>query len=80
MWAAEALKLALADRDVFYADPLFESVPLEALLSGEYSAMRRKLIDLEHASIELRPGDSMGQRRRAKGHSGFEKFAAEQGS
>ena len=60
--AVEALKLALADRDVFYADPLFESVPLEALLSGEYAAMRRKLIDLEHASLELRPGDPLGGR------------------
>ena len=60
--AVEALKLALADRDVFYADPLFESVPLEALLSGEYAVMRRKLIDLEHASLELRPGDPLGRR------------------
>jgi gamma-glutamyltranspeptidase/glutathione hydrolase len=56
----EALKLALADRDVFYADPLFESVPLEALLSGEYAAMRRMLIDMSHASLELRPGDPVG--------------------
>lgn len=56
----EALKLAMADRDVFYADPLFEKVPLEALLSGEYATMRRKLIDMAHASLELRPGDPAG--------------------
>ena len=53
----EALKLALADRDVFYADPLFQKVPTEALLSSEYTAMRRKLVELDRASQELRPGD-----------------------
>lgn len=58
--AVEALKLAFADRDVFYADPLFEKVPLEALLADEYTALRRKLIDPDHASLELRPGDPLG--------------------
>ena len=55
--AVEALKLAMADRDVFYADPLFEKVPVEPLLSSEYTAMRRKLIDVSRASQELQPGD-----------------------
>lgn len=54
---AEALKLALADRDVYYADPLFEDVPIRGLLSPEYASLRRDLIDLHHASLELRPGD-----------------------
>ena len=53
----EAMKLALADRDVYYADPLFVSVPGEALLSEEYAALRRKLIDPSRASLEQRPGD-----------------------
>jgi gamma-glutamyltranspeptidase/glutathione hydrolase len=58
----EALKLALADRDEYYGDPLFESVPLEALLSPQYVALRRPLIDPEHASLVLRPGDPEAKR------------------
>lgn len=53
----EAMKLALADRDVYYADPLFVDVPLETLLSKSYASLRRPLIDREHASREQRPGD-----------------------
>jgi gamma-glutamyltranspeptidase / glutathione hydrolase len=58
---AEAMKLALADRDEYYADPLFESVPLQSLLSENYAAMRRQLIT-ERASLERRPGDPLGMR------------------
>jgi gamma-glutamyltranspeptidase / glutathione hydrolase len=53
----ETMKLALADRDTFYADPLFAEVPLAALLSPEYAALRRGLIDPKNASLERRPGD-----------------------
>jgi gamma-glutamyltranspeptidase/glutathione hydrolase len=53
----EAMKLALADRDVYYGDPLFVSVPLSELLSPSYAALRRPLIDLRHASLVQRPGD-----------------------
>jgi gamma-glutamyltranspeptidase/glutathione hydrolase len=53
----EALKLALADRDVYYADPLFVSVPVQELLSTKYADLRRPLIDKSHASMEQRPGD-----------------------
>lgn len=56
----EAMKLALADRDVYYADPLFADVPLETLLSSAYADLRRGLIDPEHASLEQRPGDPRG--------------------
>lgn len=55
--AVEALKLALADRDVYYADPLFVSVPVEELLSAKYADLRRPLIDPKHASLAQRPGD-----------------------
>jgi gamma-glutamyltranspeptidase/glutathione hydrolase len=54
---AEALKLAFADRDAYYADPLFEDVPLRELLDPRYAARRRDLIDLRHASLVQRPGD-----------------------
>jgi gamma-glutamyltranspeptidase/glutathione hydrolase len=53
----EALKLALADRDAFYGDPDFTTVPAAGLLSERYAADRRRLIDPERASTEARPGD-----------------------
>ncbi len=57
---AEALKLAFADRDRYYGDALLGNVPLEALLSDEYTALRQPLIDLAAASTEIRPGDPLG--------------------
>ena len=53
----EAEKLGLADRDEYYGDPDFTNVPMQQLLSDQYTEMRRKLIDPKHASLELRPGD-----------------------
>ncbi|HEV8587518.1 MAG TPA: gamma-glutamyltransferase family protein [Pyrinomonadaceae bacterium] len=52
----EALKLGFADRDRFYGDTNFVRVPAQ-LLSKDYAAMRRKLIDAERASLDQRPGD-----------------------
>ncbi|MBF8301618.1 MAG: Gamma-glutamyltransferase [Acidobacteria bacterium] len=46
----EALKLAYADRDSYYADPAFVQVPGEGLLSKAYARERAKLIDASHAS------------------------------
>jgi gamma-glutamyltranspeptidase/glutathione hydrolase len=51
----EAMKLAFADRDVYYGDPKFADVPLAHLLSDDYAAQRRKLISSQ-ASLDLRPG------------------------
>ena len=56
----ESLKLALADRDEYYGDPRFTSVPLTSLFSDEYTGLRRTLIDPENASILIRPGDPYG--------------------
>lgn len=53
----EAVKLAFADRDQYYGDPKFSKIPEEILLSKEYAAERRKLIDPKHASLEHRPGN-----------------------
>ena len=53
----EAAKLAFADRDRYYGDPNFSEIPESTLLSKEYAAARRALIDPEHASMEHRPGD-----------------------
>ncbi|MFP6873019.1 MAG: gamma-glutamyltransferase, partial [Verrucomicrobiales bacterium] len=56
----ESLKLAMADRDEYYGDPLFTEVPLKSLLSDEYTVLRRKLIDPGNASRAIRPGDPYG--------------------
>jgi gamma-glutamyltranspeptidase/glutathione hydrolase len=56
----EAVKLAFADRDRYYGDPKFSKIPEETLLSKDYAAGRRKLIDPDHASMESRPGSFGG--------------------
>ncbi|MFU8859280.1 MAG: gamma-glutamyltransferase family protein [Cyclonatronaceae bacterium] len=61
----EAMKLALADRDAWYGDPRFNSVPMTALLSGEYSDVRRPLIDMQSASNEVVPGDPLSMTPRS---------------
>ncbi|HWX39599.1 MAG TPA: gamma-glutamyltransferase [Blastocatellia bacterium] len=53
---AEALKLAFGDREKYLGDMDFIRIPYEGLLSKEYAAERRKLIDPDKASLELRPG------------------------
>jgi gamma-glutamyltranspeptidase/glutathione hydrolase len=53
----EAAKLAFADREQYYGDPDFVEVPLAGLLSKEYAAGRRVLIDPRRASLEQRPGN-----------------------
>lgn len=52
----EVIKLAFADREAYYGDPLFDHVPFDVLLSKGYNEQRRQLIG-PHASRELRPGD-----------------------
>lgn len=57
LWV-ECAKLAFADREYYYGDPEFVSVPLERLLERGYSAARRALIRHDRASMALRPGDA----------------------
>lgn len=54
--SAEAAKLAFADRDKYLGDMDFITIPYKGLLSKEYARERRKLIDENRASPELRPG------------------------
>ncbi|UTS91154.1 gamma-glutamyltransferase family protein [Rhizobium anhuiense] len=51
----EAMKLAFADREVYYGDPDFSEIPVAHLLSETYAAERRKLVGAD-ASFDLRPG------------------------
>jgi len=53
----EALKLAYADRDSYYADPAFVQVPGEGLLSKAYAKERAALIDPKKASTSFIAGD-----------------------
>jgi gamma-glutamyltranspeptidase/glutathione hydrolase len=53
----EALKLAYADRDSYYADPAFVQVPGEGLLSKAYAKERARLIDPKKASTSFIAGD-----------------------
>jgi gamma-glutamyltranspeptidase / glutathione hydrolase len=55
----EAMKLAYADRDTYYADPTFVKVPAEGLLSKEYAKERAKLIDPHRASKSFIAGDPL---------------------
>lgn len=63
----EAMKLAFADREVYYGDPDIVDVPMDTLLSEVYAAQRRELIG-SRASFELTPGTVPGyeaQRQKA---------------
>jgi gamma-glutamyltranspeptidase/glutathione hydrolase len=55
----EAMKLSYADRDTYYADPLFVQVPGEGLLSKAYASKRASEIDPKHASTTFIAGDPL---------------------
>jgi gamma-glutamyltranspeptidase / glutathione hydrolase len=52
----EAVKLAMGDREKYLGDMDFIKIPYDGLLSKDYAAERRKLIDPAKASLDLRPG------------------------
>jgi gamma-glutamyltranspeptidase/glutathione hydrolase len=53
----EAKKLAYEDRAKFYADPEFNELPIEWLISKEYGKQRSALIDFDKPSLKYDPGD-----------------------
>ncbi len=55
----EAMKLAYADRDTYYADPAFVQTPSEGLLSKAYARERAALIDPRRASTTFVAGDPL---------------------
>jgi gamma-glutamyltranspeptidase/glutathione hydrolase len=52
----EAMRLAFADTRWYVADPAFSPLPVSELLSKDYAAGRRALIDPERARLDQRPG------------------------
>jgi gamma-glutamyltranspeptidase/glutathione hydrolase len=55
----EALKLAYADRDSYYADPTFVKVPATGLLSKDYAKKRAAAIDMRKAATTQAAGDPL---------------------
>jgi gamma-glutamyltranspeptidase/glutathione hydrolase len=55
----EAMKLAYADRDSYYADQAFVQSPAEGLLSKEYAKERAKQVDAQQASKGYLAGDPL---------------------
>lgn len=60
----EAKKLAFEDRAKYYADPAFNDIPVDWLISKKYANARRELINLSRASKsvpagKLRDGDTI---------------------
>lgn len=53
----EAKKLAFEDRAKFYADPAFNQLPIKQLISKDYAAERRKLLDMSRSARRVMPGN-----------------------
>lgn len=53
----EAKKLAFADRARYYADPAFEDLPTEALISRQYGIEQNKRINMQRAAEDVPAGD-----------------------
>ena len=62
----EASKLAFADRERYYGDPLFARVPMKRLLSRNYARKRRKLINMTKASLNLKDDNFSRSSSRAR--------------
>ncbi|MFL6499854.1 MAG: gamma-glutamyltransferase [Candidatus Udaeobacter sp.] len=67
----EAKKIAWADRAKFYADPDFAKSPVSGLLSKQYAAERRKLIDPNHAAKSVEAGNPQNGADAPSRHAGI---------
>nr|WP_198556513.1 gamma-glutamyltransferase [Paraglaciecola sp. MB-3u-78] len=56
----EAKKLAFEDRAKYYADPAFNDIPVDWLISKEYAQQRRKLIDTNKVAKRVDAGLNEG--------------------
>ncbi|MDC0603358.1 gamma-glutamyltransferase [Aliiglaciecola sp.] len=56
----EAKKLAFEDRAKYYADPAFNKIPVDWLISKEYAQQRAKLIDMQRAAKRIDAGLNEG--------------------
>jgi gamma-glutamyltranspeptidase/glutathione hydrolase len=61
----EAIKLVAADREAYYGDPDFVSVPIETLLSAAYAQTRASQINPDKAFPAMPPAGHAGQEPRA---------------
>jgi len=57
----EAMRLAFADAHRYVSDPTFNDIPLDALLSEDYAAERRRLIHLDRATVDAWGGAPMAR-------------------
>ncbi len=55
----EAKKIVYEDRARFYADPDFNELPIQQLISKEYAARRRRLLNPHRASRQIPAGDPL---------------------
>lgn len=53
----ESMRIAYADRATYLGDPDFVKVPTSALISPEYARIRRREIDPQKATTQVKPAD-----------------------
>jgi len=77
---SETLKLAFADRERYYGDPLHASVPLAELLAPAYAAERARLIRMDRAAPEAPAPGELWPDRAARARAGLGAHAVDAGA